>query len=140
MIDGEKTAGQVVKNTADIAALWESVKSAHKRLDENDRITEGIHRLAANVEGLAQQVKLMTVKWEENVGRLETSIKSQGERIGSVERRISEVGRQEKQIENAVKRIDAIEREPAERWKGLVKQLIALAVAALFGAIVSKFV
>lgn len=38
-----------LEHTREIAALWESLKSAHKRIDENDRLTAGIHKLAKNI-------------------------------------------------------------------------------------------
>ncbi len=99
----------------DVAALKERVKSAHKRIDENDRITEGIYKIASNVEALALQVKMLTESLENNVARLEGSLKAQGERIG------------------------ALEKKPAKRWESLITQFISLIVAAVFGVIVAKF-
>jgi hypothetical protein len=106
---------QSIQNTSDIAALRESLKSAHKRIDENDRMTEGIHKLAANVEALALQVKMLTGKMDESINRIEAGLKSQGERIG------------------------AIENEPAHKWKTLVAQVTGLVVAAVIGVIIAKF-
>lgn len=37
----EQLSESCIQNSKDIAALRESAKSAHKRIDENDRITEG---------------------------------------------------------------------------------------------------
>jgi chromosome segregation ATPase len=107
---------QVLKQNSDIAAVKESVKSAHKRIDENDRITDGIHKLAANVEALALQVKLLTEKMESNIGRLESGLKDQGERIGQ------------------------LEKEPAAKWKSLVSQVMSIIVAAVVGGVIANFI
>jgi len=113
---GDQLTQQIMAQSKDIAALRERVKSAHKRIDENDRITTGIHKLASNVEALALQVKLLTERMDSSINRMEKSIKSQDERIG------------------------AIEKEPATKWKELVRQMIALAVAALAGSMLASFI
>jgi len=107
---------QIMAQSKDIAALRESTKSAHKRIDENDRIITGIHKLASNVEALALQVKLLTGRVDSSVERMEKSIKSQGERIG------------------------AIEKEPAAKWRELVRQMITITVAALAGSMLANFI
>jgi uncharacterized protein YlxW (UPF0749 family) len=114
-MNSEQVITQVLQNTKDIAAVSESAKSAHKRIDENDRITEGIHKLAANVETLAVQVKMFTDRMDSSIARIEAGQKNQGERIG------------------------ALEKEPADKWKGAIKQIIELIIAAVFGIIAAKF-
>lgn len=111
----EQLTERTLKHESEIAALKESAKSAHKRIDENDRITEGIHKLASNVEALALQVKLLTESMESNVSRIEMSLKSQG------------------------KRIDTLEREPAAKWKTLAAQIVSIAVAAVVGGLIANF-
>jgi hypothetical protein len=103
-LTAEQVTEKVIEHTGEISALWESAKSAHKRIDENDRITEGIHKLTTNVETLALQVKHLAEKVEQTVNRLELGLKSQGERIG------------------------ALEKEPGRKWKVLWER-IGLAVA-----------
>jgi hypothetical protein len=76
MMDAEIAAAQIIQNKADISALGEQMKSAHRRIDETGRITEGIHKLAANIEGLALQVKMLTEKTEYNAERIEAGVKS----------------------------------------------------------------
>lgn len=115
MTEEQRTA-LLLKHNEEIAAVRESSKSAHKRIDENDRITEGIHKLASNVETLALQVKLLTDKMDTNIERIESGLKSQGERIG------------------------AIEKEPANKWKTLVAQVTALVIAAVVGAIIASII
>ena len=104
---------QTLKHNSEIAALKESAKSAHKRIDENDQITAGIHKLAANVETLALQVKLLTDKMDTSIERIESGLKSQGERIG------------------------ALEKEPATKWKALVAQITSLIIAAIVGGVIA---
>lgn len=116
MLDAEHIATQMVQNTSDIAAIRESLKSAHKRIDENDRMTEGIHKLAANVEALALQVKMHTDTMNNSITQIESGLKALGERIG------------------------ILEKEPAAKWKELVKQVTALIVAAVVGAVIGDFI
>lgn len=116
MTTTEQLSTELIKHTGELAALAESLKSAHRRIDENDHIIEGIYKLAANVEGLAIQVKLLTESVESSIGRLESSLKTQGERISQ------------------------LEKEPAEKWKALVGQIISLTAAALFGLLISKLI
>ncbi|MDR1704249.1 MAG: hypothetical protein LBS19_06145 [Clostridiales bacterium] len=102
-----------------------STKSAHRRIDEiNDTVKEiystlnGIHKLTASVEMLTLQVKTLAENMSTSNERMETRIeegfKSQGERIG------------------------AIEKEPAQKWKAFVKHVFQLAVAAVVGAVILK--
>lgn len=112
----EQLTEQVLKHNGDIAALGENVKSAHKRIDENDRITDGIHKLAANVEALALQVKLLTEDMKNNMIKFESGLKSQGERIG------------------------VLEKEPGGKWKALTAQIVSIVVAAVMAVIITKFV
>lgn len=111
----DQLTDQVLKHNGEIAGIKEKLASAHKRIDENDQIMVGIHRLAANVEALALQVKLLTESVENSITRLESSIKNQGERIG------------------------ALEKEPGTKWKTLVAQITALVVAALMGGSTARF-
>ncbi len=107
---------KVIEHEGEIGRLWESSKSAHKRIDENDRVTEGIYKLASNMEALTIQVKSLAQQMETAIARIETGQKSQGERIG------------------------ALEKEPAQKWKTLVAQVTGLVVAAVIGAIIANFI
>ena len=113
-LDENDVTKQLLKNTQKIAAHDEILKYIQHRLDENDRITEGIHKLASNVESLTLQVKLLTESMETSISRLETGQRSQGERIG------------------------ALENAPGTRWKDLTKQVIGLVVAAAVGLLLAK--
>ena len=110
----EQIISKVMDHTQELAAVKESLKSAHKRIDDNDNITSGIHKLAANVETLALQVKLLTESVETSISKVELGLKNQGERIGS------------------------LESKSGKRWEALITQVISLAVAALIGGAISK--
>ena len=116
MMTSEQLAETVLKHNSEIAGMQEKLASAHKRIDENDRVTDGIHKLAANVETLAFQVKHLSEKMEGSISRIEAGLKAQGERIGK------------------------LEKEPGEKWKSLVSQVIALAVAAIVGGVISTII
>jgi len=130
----EQLTAQIMAHGKDIAALWQSAKSAHKRIDENDRIIKGIHKLASNIEALTLQVKLLTERMDNSIDRMERSIKSQGGRIGAVETFCRTVERNEQSLCALESRVDAIEKEPAAKWKDLVRQMIALVCAGLIGS------
>ncbi len=53
---------------------------------------------------------------DNSIERIEAGLRGQGERIG------------------------ALEKEPAQKWKSLVSQIIGLIVAALAGGLLSNFV
>ena len=95
--------------TEKLSALESSAKAAHKRLDAVENTTNIIHKLTASVESLAAQVKTLAE-------RMEDGLKSQGERIG------------------------ALEKEPGKKWKALTAQIIQIVVAAVLGGILVKFV
>jgi chromosome segregation ATPase len=130
---------QIMKNASDIAAVWESSKSAHKRLNENDRITAGIHELAKSVATIATEIKGLTAKLDESVERIENGQRAQGERLGRVEHAIAAFEQNAKDIEDHEKRLNSIEKEPGQKWKDLVKQVIALIVAAAVGGFFAQF-
>jgi ABC-type transporter Mla subunit MlaD len=129
----------VIGVTKDLAALAESVKSAHQRIDENNQITSGIHDLAKNVGNLATQVKMLTEHFERSISRIENGQRDQGERIGQAERLMeltaALAGRLESTLTEASKRLEAIEKEPGAKWKTLTAQIISLVVAAIVGAV-----
>lgn len=126
----DELSQMVFQNGKDIAALWESTKSAHKRIDENDRITTGIHELAANMKNLTEQVKNLA-------DRLEGGLREQGKRIGDVETAFIKLSGLEPKVDTALAKIEKIEKEPADKWKSLVTQIISLAVAGIIGGVIA---
>ncbi len=107
---------KLLELTSRMCVVEESVKSSHKRINDIDRITEGIYKVASNVETLAEQLKSLTCRMETWLSRLEASQRTQGERIG------------------------ALEKKPAMRWEAMVGQLIAIAVASIAGAFLGRLV
>ena len=105
---------QVQQNARDLAALKRDVKTLFSSLAKNDETTKGIYTLATSVELLAREVKDLTDKLDRNVDKLEESLKSQGERIG------------------------ALEKEPAHKWKTLAAQVTSIIVAAAIGYLMSR--
>lgn len=104
----------VMQNARDISALWESSKSAHKRIDENDRVTEGIYKLASSVESLTMQVKQLAEKMDSSLEKIENRQRDQGERIG------------------------ALEKEPGQNWKRVTAQISTIIIAAIIGMVLGK--
>lgn len=108
----EQLEEQVQKNSRDITALKETAKSAHKRIDGTDALVAQLHKLAISVETLAYQVKSQN----EKIGAIVEGQQNQGERIGT------------------------LEKKPGIKWETLSSQITALAVAAVFGAIIAKII
>jgi uncharacterized membrane protein YjjP (DUF1212 family) len=139
MHTAEQLSAIAIEHTKEIARLWESAKSAHKRIDENDQITAGIHELAKNVATMATEIKLLTDRMDKSIERIEQGQKTQGERIGNIERVLLAIDRDEKTLEQHETRLDAIEKEPATAWKNL-KWVIVVAIAtAIVGFFMGKF-
>ncbi len=63
----EEISTIVLKHTVEIAAVSESVKSAHNRITENDRITAGIHSLAESIVQIATEIKLLTKRVDNSI-------------------------------------------------------------------------
>lgn len=126
--------------TKNIAALWESTKSAHHRINETDRITAGIHDLAKSIAEMATEIRLLTKRMDSSVERIEQEQKAQGGRISNIEKVILAIKHNKEELAECERRIDAIEKEPASKWKTLVAQVTALMVTAAMGAIIAKFI
>lgn len=128
----------------DIAALFESTKFANKRLDENDKVTKGIHQLSASIAGMTAEMKGIAERMDESNERMSASVdkmsagqRAQGERIGAMEQTLITLSRLPEGVEKLGAKVEAIEKEPATKWKTLVTQITALIVAGVVGAIIS---
>lgn len=91
----------------DVAGLRESLKSAHRRIDENDALTNQIHKLASNIETLTQQMKSQNERQEKMFETFEKRMKAQGERIGE------------------------LEAKPAKRWDAVTEKVIMCVITAV---------
>lgn len=131
--------------TKNIAALWESTKSAHKRLDENDKVTKGIHQLSASIAGMTAEMKGIAERMDESNERMSASVekinegqRAQAERIGAVEKTLITLSGLSEGMKKLGEKVEVIEKEPATKWKTLVAQITTLIVAAAIGAILTK--
>ena len=134
----EQLVCQIMSHSGDIAALWESSKSAHKRIDENNGIAKGVHKLAANVEMLALQVKLLTERMDSTVERMEKTLELQGKRINAVEQAGQASERHQQSISLLVRKVEALEKEPGTKWKAFVSQVLAILAAVVAGIILTR--
>ena len=114
-MDDTQLSSMVMQNTKDIAQLKSDVNSAHRRIDENDRLTKGIHQLAENVAAMSVEVKMLTEKVDTSIEEIKIGLKAHGERL------------------------TAIEKEPAEKWNKLSWLVIGGIVTAIVGFIVGHF-
>lgn len=114
-MDDIQLSQMVMQHTKDIAQLQTDVSSLHRRIDENDRLTEGIHQLAENVAAMSVEVKMLTEKVDTSIGDIKSSLKEQGERIS------------------------AIEKEPAQKWNKLSWLVISGIVTAVIGFVIGRF-
>lgn len=128
----EQTA---IDNAKQIAALWESVKSAHHRINENDKITAGIHELATSIATIAAEIKALTAKLDESTDRIESGQRAQGQRIGKIEQTLATIERDEETIKDHEDRLDAIEKAPAAKWDKFIWLVFTAVVGAILGAI-----
>lgn len=114
-MDVTQLSQMVMQNTKDIAQLQSDVNSANRRIDENDRLTQGIHQLAENVAAMSVEVKLLTGKVDTSIDEIKSNLKEHGERI------------------------NAIEKEPAQKWNKLSWLVISGVVTAILGFVIGKF-
>ena len=140
MYTNEQMAKMTHENSKEIAALRESTKSAHKRLNENDAMTAGIHDLAKSVAQMATEIRLLTERMDASIERIEQGQKAQGERIGSIEKMVSSLDRNERKLADHEKRLDEIEKEPATKWKNFTWLIIAGITTAVVAFLVGKFI
>jgi len=123
-MNDEKLSDIVLEHTKQIAALQESAKSAHRRIDRTDKLTDAVYSLAQSNAAIAKEVKMLASKFDRAVERIETGQKSQGERIGAIERDITQIQRNEKEISDMSGKLDEMRMAPGEKWKYTVFALI----------------
>ena len=132
MYNNEQIPQIALEHTQKIAALEQMYASLGKRIDENDRITTGIHKLAANVESLTSELKRLAEK-------LENGLKEHGKRIGETEGRLVSLAAIEKSVRENDTRLDALEREPGLKWKSLTAQIISIVITAVVTGLIMNF-
>ena len=70
-----------------VAKLEERLDSHEKRITKNEDLTSQIHKLASGVESLTSEVKTQNERTEKLISTFDDRMKSQGERIGDLEKR-----------------------------------------------------
>lgn len=90
----------------DIATLKADILSASKRLDKNEKRTDHIHKLAASLESLTEQLKIQNARWEKMFEVFDHRMTAQGERIGKLE--VQEISLEKKILEQRAKKWDSI--------------------------------
>jgi len=129
----DQMATTLLEHTKQISALQESTKSAHHRIDRMDKLTEAVHTLAQSNTAIATEVKMLATKFDKTIERIEAGQKSQGERLGIIERDITQIQRNEKEIGDLSDKLDAVRTEPGEKWKYLIFALIGGIAAGALG-------
>ena len=84
----ENVSSTLLQYAKDITALQESAKSAHKRIDKTDKLTEAVHELARSNAAIASEVRSLAEKFDKAIERIEQGQRSQGERLGLLEREL----------------------------------------------------
>jgi chromosome segregation ATPase len=129
----EEHAKMAQEHMTALAELRASVKSAHKRLDDTQALTAGIHELTKGIAEIATELKLLTKRLDSTIERIEQGQKEQGIRIGSIEKCVLNIERGEKQIAEHEKRLDEIDKAPGDKWN----RFTWLVFAAVAGALVA---
>jgi hypothetical protein len=106
----EGISKKVSENTTDIAVLHERAKSFDQRLSAVEKNTEILYELVVNVRELTVEVKHLG----ESIKKQEASGKSQGERLGD------------------------IEKKPGKKWDGIVDKVLMMVVGAVIAYMLSK--
>ena len=120
----EKLTEAVGKLTRDITEIKgqlltkeEIIKNLRSQISENSEVVKTIHKLALSIELHSQKVEHLAEKMETRINLLEERQGKQGERIGVLEQK-------------PYKKV-------AERWDGIVKQVVGLIIAAGFGWLIA---
>ena len=139
-MNDEKISATLFEHARQITALQESAKSAHKRIDKMDKLTEAVHELARSNTAIATEVKALAEKFDKTTERIEKGQKAQGERLGLIERDIQQVKQNEKEIADMADKLDTLRMEPGEKWKSVVSEICKLlAVAAVTALVMGNF-
>lgn len=129
----------IMRISKELAAVQESSKSAHRRIDEIDRLSAELHDLAKSIAEMAAETKMLAKHMDSVVERIELGQRAQGERIGTVEKAVLTISRNEKALEKHEERLDAIEKEPGTKWEkaiwiiitGIITAIVAFFMASL---------
>jgi uncharacterized coiled-coil DUF342 family protein len=132
MVDKNKLAHIVLEHAEEISALKESAKSAHKRIDNLREVTDGIHKIAANMESLVAEVKRLGE-------RLEDGLREQGKRLGQTETAIISLENLRTKVEYVYGGLNDIKLEPAKKWNKAVWKVMSLLITAVAMYFLGKY-
>lgn len=126
----EMTQKIFAKHGERLSALEQGQAAHEKRIDENDKLTNGIYELTANLKNLTEEVRGLGEK-------METGLREQGQRIGALEKAVTLMQQNQSKLEEHEKRLDAIDKKPGD-WLGkatwaAVAIAISWAMNKLFG-------
>jgi len=124
----------VVLHTELLAALGESTKSAHKRLDNIDSFINLFHEMNSNIAVIANETKHQG----EQLSAIVETMKKQGDKIDLIEERM-----ETKETVGKLKdRVDGLEKQDGKKAEQLLSQikwlLLCLSITAVFGLVWAK--
>lgn len=125
----------VLQHSELLVELNASTKSAHKRLDNIDKLTELFHDMNINISIIANETQ--------NQGKQLVSIvenmKKQGDKIDLIEEQMET----KETVSKLKDRVETIEKKDGVRAEQLLSQikwlLIGLSITAVFGLVWAKF-
>jgi|GEM_PF-1849647 len=118
--------------TGKVAATEVSAASAHKRLDNLDKLTNSVYTLASSVEGMSAEVKGMM---QIMVGVRESQ-RDQGKRLGKLEKTVEGLPWLKERLDDKAGKLDEVRQEPAKKWKAVVGYVIGGVVTLIIGFLV----
>ena len=138
MYTAEQMSAAIIKIERDTAAMQESLKSAHHRINENAEIAKGINGLTKSISEMTAELKHLTKRFDTSIEKIESGQKAQGERIGNIEKAILTTTRNEKDIEEHEKRLGIIERASSHKWDKLTWLIMSGVAAAIVAYLMSQ--
>ena len=134
-MNNEQIPGLMLEHTKEIEALKGSMKTAFNRLDNFDKVADSVHELAKNVAAMTSEVRQSNMKAAEDLNDIKQGQRRQGERLGQIEKDITQTQHNEKEISDLADKLDAVRMEPGEKWKYLVFALIGGLAAGVLGVL-----
>ena len=116
----------------ELAILKAEVTAATKRLDKIEDITAQIHKLAANIENMGNDIKRLIESTEDRA-------RSQGARLGGVEACMNVLKIREEQDREALADLDARIKAIETKGSRHLESALGAAVAAIVTAIIMWF-
>jgi len=102
----------------DIAAIKSDISHANKRIEKNESRTDHIHKLAASLENLTEQLKVQNARWEKMFELLDFRMREHDSRLGEIEKK-------EIEIENKLLQ------RGAKRWEHIVVSVATATILAI---------